>query len=196
MFKKFFALFFSLLALILILGILPVHGETQIYDNVLRLHVLANSDSEEDQALKLSVRDAVLEYSTKLLSDAKSKEEAQRIISASLPNLQAVAQQALRDNDCSYPVTISFSKENYPTRNYEACAFPAGEYMSLQIKLGNAEGKNWWCVLYPPLCLAAASDSSDAFLQAGIDSYQYNIITDSSNPKYKIRFKLLEAFNS
>ena len=86
--------------------------------------------------------------------------------------------------------------EDYPTREYESCAFPAGQYLSLKICLGEAEGQNWWCVLFPPLCLSAATDSSDhedAFIQVGLTKEQYGIITETEDTKYRVRFKILET---
>ena len=100
----------------------------------------------------------------------------------------------MRDNGYDYTVAIELGKEEYPTKNYESCCFPAGEYTSLRILIGEASGQNWWCVLFPPLCLSAATDA-DAFASVGITDNQYQIITDSESTKYKIRFKLLESFS-
>ena len=177
-----------------ILGFLPVHGEEKIYDSVIRLHVLANSDSEEDQALKLLVRDAVLLKAQELLSNTQSKEGAEAIISHSLESLRQAAEEAVRENGYSYSVSVTLGKEDYPTKSYESCALPSGEYTSLQILIGEASGKNWWCVLFPPLCLSAATDK-DAFTSVGITDSQYQIITESDKPKYKIKFKILESFS-
>lgn len=192
--KKILIILLTLALLIGLLAVLPVHSESNIYDSVLRLHVIANSDSDEDQALKLLVRDAVLLEAQSLLKSTSSRDDAERIIAQSTERLRLTAERAVRENGYSYPVSITLEKENYPTKSYESCAFPAGEYTSLQIFIGDASGQNWWCVLFPPLCLSAATDK-DAFASVGITDGQYQIITDTKNPKYKIRFKILESFS-
>lgn len=192
--KRIFILLLTTTFLIGILTVLPVHSESLIYDKVLRLHVIANSDSEEDQMLKLFVRDAILEKTNVLLSQTTSREDARLIIEENLTELQKIAKLTVKENGYSYPVSIEFGEEEYPTRTYESCAFPAGEYLSLKIKIGSAQGKNWWCVLFPPLCLSAASDK-DAYTSVGLTDSQYQIITDTNKPKYKLRFKILESFS-
>ncbi len=192
--KQALTLLLTLTLLIGLLAILPIHSESNIYDSVLRLHVIANSDSDEDQALKLLVRDAILLKAQELLGDISNRESAEKIISQNLEGLRLCAEQTIIDNGYSYPVSISLGKEDYPTKSYESCAFPSGEYTSLQIFIGDASGKNWWCVLFPPLCLSAATDK-EAFTSVGITDSQYQIITDTKNPKYKIRFKILESFS-
>ncbi|MEE0968422.1 MAG: stage II sporulation protein R [Clostridia bacterium] len=199
--KKAFSVLLIAVTLTLIIGILPVHGERQIYDSVVRLHVLANSDSEEDQALKLHVRDRILSLTESLLSEAGTRDEAAKIINKNLILFEECALSALREKGSEYGVSVSMGKEQYPTREYQSAAFPGGEYLSLQIKIGSAEGKNWWCVLFPPICLSAASGDKDeglegAFIAAGLTPDQYKIITetDESAGKYRIRFKILEIF--
>lgn len=191
--KSVLILLSALLLLIALLNILPIHSESLIYDEVLRLHVIANSDSDADQELKLLVRDAILEETRKILKNVKSREEAEKIISENSALLENIALETVRKNQFDYPVTLELGREKYPTKNYESCAFPSGEYLSLRIKIGEASGQNWWCVLFPPLCLSAATDK-DAFTSVGITDSQYQIITETDNPKYKIRFKLLESF--
>lgn len=187
----------SIITLILLFGILtvlPIHGESEIYSDVLRLHVIASSDSEADQALKLLVRDAVLLEAQTLLDGVYDRKKAESIISENLELFKATAEKVIRENGYDYPVSVELGKEEYPTKSYESCCFPAGEYTSLRILIGEAAGQNWWCVLFPPLCLSAATDA-DAFASVGITDGQYQIITESENPKYKIRFKILESFS-
>ena len=178
--------------------ILPIHGEAELYDNVIRLHVLANSDSEEDQALKLTVRDAVLEKTKTMLENVDSREQAEMILRQNLPVIEQTARDALRAAGAENTVTVELGQESYPTREYERLAFPAGEYLSLRVMIGEAEGQNWWCVLFPPLCLTAASAKSDAeteavCLSAGLTGEQYRMIADTEETKYKLRFKILEV---
>ena len=179
-----------------ICNILPIHGEEKIYESVVRLHVLANSDSEEDQALKLKVRDELLSYITPSVIDASSREEAMAIIEAKMSDIENIAQESIYKNGYDYKVDVTLTLEEYPTRNYEAMSFPSGEYISLRVLIGEAEGQNWWCVLFPPLCLSAATEKSvneEAFIAVGLNSDQYKIITETSDTKYQLRFKILEA---
>ena len=192
--KRFISLFFAFIFLIGLLTVLPVHGESGIYENVLRLHVLANSDSNEDQALKLKVRDSILKETELLLNGASSRSEAEKIIMQNISLLEQVALETIKTEGYDYAVTVEISEEEYPTKNYESVSFPAGEYLSLKIKIGAAEGQNWWCVLFPPLCLSAATDK-ESFTSVGITDDQYQIITETNKPKYKIKFKILESFN-
>ena len=176
--------------------LLPVHGESEIYDSVIRLHVLANSDSDGDQAQKLLVRDRVIEVTGTLLKGAETRDEAEVILRQNLGKLREAAEEVLRQNGCFDAVAVSLGREDYPTRRYERLAFPAGEYLSLRVMIGEAAGANWWCVLFPPLCLSAATtkkEAEEAFLAAGLTEEQYRIITDSGNGKYRLRFKILEV---
>lgn len=192
--KKTVGIFLACMLLLTAFLILPVHGEAGIYDNVIRLHVLAESDSAEDQANKLLVRDAVLRESEGLLEGAENRAEAQEILQAALPALERAAEAALLEAGAPNEVTASLTRERYPRRSYEAVALPAGEYFSLQVKIGNAEGQNWWCVLFPPMCLSAASvERESACLAAGLTDEQYRLITQSEGGTYRLRFKILEV---
>lgn len=186
------------LGVLLLFGLLPVHGEDEIYDTVVRLHVLANSDSEEDQALKLRVRDAVLEVTGPLLQNCKTQEEAEAIIRQNATAIQSAADHVIRSEGYDYPVKLQLGMEDYPERSYDGVCFPAGEYLSLRVCIGDAEGQNWWCCLFPPLCVGASSVSTsqaeDSFISVGLTPSQYKIITQTDRPVYKIRFKLLELF--
>ena len=184
--------------LLLFVGLLPVHGEEEIYDKVVRLHVLANSNSEEDQAVKLAVRDAILDVTVPLLQDCDTKEEAVRLLEENRPLLTEVAQTVLREEGFDDAVNIEMGLEDYPTRTYDSLCFPAGEYISMRVSLGTGEGQNWWCCLFPPLCLGAATvsdeDAEDACISVGFTPTQYKIITESDKPVYRARFKILELF--
>ena len=194
--KKFYVAIVILLVTMMALSFLPVHGEREIYDTVVRLHVLANSDSEADQALKLKVRDAVLEVSAPMVEDCGTQAEAVETLTTHLTELEAAASAVIAAEGYDYPVTVLLGEEDYPTRTYESCAFPAGTYVSLRVLIGSGEGQNWWCCLFPPLCLSAATakqDNEDAFMQVGLTKDQYGIITETGKTKYKVRFKLLEV---
>lgn len=187
-----------LLFLLGVFSVLPIHGEQEIYQSVVRLHVLANSDSQEDQALKLLVRDEVLRISEPLLRACTSRDQAVEILQENSDMLQKAARAVVLEHGYDYEVSVLLGEEEYPTRSYENCCFPSGTYVSLRICIGNAEGQNWWCVLFPPLCLSAASAKSEqsneqAFISVGLTEEQYRVITETDNVKYRIRFKVLEA---
>ena len=194
--KKLLIASLVLSALLLFIGLFPVHGEAEIYDSVVRLHVLANSDSAEDQALKLTVRDAILQVTVPLLQDCTDREKAVAILNAHTQEIQAAAEQVIAEAGKEYPVSIVFGLEEYPERTYDSFCFPAGNYVSMRVCIGDAEGQNWWCCLFPPLCLGAATvseeDAEDACISVGLTPSQYKIITESDQPVYKVRFKLLE----
>ena len=169
---------------------IPTAEECRIYDSTLRLHVVANSDSEEDQRVKLLVRDAVLGHISSY--DAKSKEEALIKISAEKDRIEEIAKEVLLENGMSGDVSIEIGKEEYPVRYYEDFSLPAGTYTSVRINIGNAKGQNWWCVLFPPLCTSFAVDYDDEeYISVGLSKDQYNMITGSKG-EYKVKFKLLE----
>lgn len=144
-----------------------------ISDNVFRLHVIANSDSEEDQNLKYIVRDAVIEYVNSSTSWATSKEEL--IDMLDLDAIREVAQSIVWENGFSYPVTVELGYFDFPTKTYGDVSLPAGFYDALRVKIGDADGQNWWCVMFPPLCFVDVSsgivpDSSKEILEENLDS--------------------------
>ena len=181
---------------LLVFGVLPVHGEEEIYNKVVRLHVLANSDSEEDQAVKLAVRDAILNVTVPLLQDCQTREEAVLLLEENRELLTKTAQTVLREQGFDDAVHIEMGLEDYPTRTYDSLCFPAGEYVSMRVELGDAEGQNWWCCLFPPLCLDTATvgkqTAEEACISVGFTPTQYKIITESDKPVYRARFKILE----
>ena len=192
--KKWIAVSLALFLLVGAVCVLPIHGEGEIYDNVIRLHVLANSDSEQDQALKLTVRDAVLAYTAPLLENVHDRATAEQILAAHTEQIDSLAEQTLRDAGSPAPVRVTLSHEYYPRRSYEAIALPAGEYLSLRVQIGSASGGNWWCVLFPPLCVTAASSAQSTCLAAGLSKEQYQMIAGTEQTKYRVRFKLVEVF--
>ncbi len=126
--------------------------------STLRLHVLANSDSEADQRLKLQVRDALTVECAALFADASSLADAEATARAALPQLTRTAQQAVWAAGCSYPVTVSLQDMYFDTRTYDGYTLPAGQYRALRVVIGRGAGRNWWCVLFPPLCIPAAAE--------------------------------------
>ena len=192
--QRFTVTFSILLILGVILGaFVPINGESVVYTDTLRLHVLANSDSAEDQALKLKVRDAVLEVMRTLadkygITDAQSAAEA---VSENTVLLESTARNVITAAGYDYPVSIEVCREYFPTREYDGVRLPAGEYKAVRILIGSASGQNWWCVLYPALCLDAAEPEKE-LAEAGFTGAQIRLLTDSEAPRYVLRFKILE----
>lgn len=185
---------FTLMLALTVLLALPTHGEEQIYEDVLRLHVLANSDSEEDQALKLAVRDEILTVYGTALSDTGSKEAAAAAVTELLPQIEKTAADKIRSLGYDYSVSVFLDTEHYTTRVYGDLTLPAGEYLSLRIVIGEGAGQNWWCVLYPPLCLSLATgDDSTAedSVPVGLTPQEYRLISDHDG-QYVLKFKTLE----
>lgn len=202
----------SVLLAAAVIGALPLAGEEEIYENVVRLHVLANSDAEEDQALKLLVRDAVLRYLSDTSMTAADAEEACALYERCLPGIRETARETLLANGCDAPVQVTLTEEAYPDRVYGKYTFPAGTYRSLRVMIGEAAGKNWWCVLFPPLCLALASepetneipdgnlslspDGDELLLSAGFTPYEVGILAGAENGaenvKIRVKFRIVE----
>ena len=174
--------------------VLPIHGEEKIYGSVVRLHVLANSDSEEDQTLKLKVRDGVLSYVSPLVADCESREEAIEILDREAESIRTVAADVIAREGYSYSADVTLTVEDYPTRNYESMSFPSGAYVSLRVMLGEAQGQNWWCVLFPQVCTDTATPAEERLSQAGFTSSQIRLLTEQEKPIYKVKFKLVELF--
>jgi stage II sporulation protein R len=161
-----------------------------IKENVLRLHVIANSDSGEDQALKLKVRDAILEQGKEIFDGAKDVSEAQAKIEYSKADLKTAAQEVIRQEGYDYDVEIDIGKEYFDTRVYDEITLPAGEYRAVRIIIGDGNGKNWWCVMFPPLCLPGASQTQE--LDAVLDDGGIQVV--KSDPQVDARFKIVEIF--
>jgi len=184
----------SVLAAAVILSILPVYGETELYDDVLRLHVIAESDSEEDQVLKLKVRDAVLESMNGAMEECGDIDSALICAEKMLDEIQRAAEECLRENGSEYTVSAELGREKYPRRDYGASVLPAGTYHSLRIIIGEGEGRNWWCVLFPTACIRFAQADEGAYIAAGFTPQEYRIITGSEG-KLKVRFRILEILS-
>ncbi len=164
----------------------------EIRGSVLRLHILANSDSEEDQALKLAVRDRILELDYSLFDSAHSVPEAKAAAEAQLEQIEAEAKEEIRRQGYDYPVRAEVGKMYFPTREYEGFTLPAGEYEALRLTIGSGEGKNWWCVLYPPLCLPAAE--SGETLDSILTPEQRELV--EGGEKIQVKFAAVEWIES
>ena len=172
---------------------------TDISDSVFRLHVIANSNSDEDQNLKYKVRDNLLNYMNNICKDCTSKEEAINIVSEHQEEFKQVALETIKNEGYSYDVKIEIGNFEFPTKQYGDISLPAGFYDALKVEIGKAEGRNWWCVMFPSLCFVDISsgivpEESKEDLQNVLSDEEYAIISDNSNYGIKFKFKLLEFF--
>lgn len=165
---------------------------TQIRQNVLRLHVIANSDSAVDQNLKIAVRDAVLSEGEKIFDGSVTVENAVEKITPHIDELTEIARGVISEYGLSYDVDVSIDNEYFETRTYENVTLPAGKYLSLIIKIGEGEGKNWWCVMFPPMCISAADEENT--LKTVLNQKEIKLV--SKKPRYEPRFKLVEIYES
>ncbi len=165
-------------------------GCEDIPNHVLRLHILANSDSAEDQALKLKVRDRILVESAGLLDNIKNKTDAQNAIKAAIPRLKTAAEDEIKKQGYHYPVNVEMTHMYFTTREYTTVTLPAGDYDSLRVTIGSAAGHNWWCVIFPPMCLPAAEEPKE--LSDVLNAKQLQIVEGTGGFEYK--FKTLEWY--
>ena len=179
------------IAAALLWGIGAVRTQQEISDKVVRLHVVANSDSEEDQALKLRVRDAILARTTALLEASDDRSEAEGLIRGQLLELEDIAVREITAAGYDYSVEARLAELDFPTREYESFTLPAGNYLALQVVIGEGGGKNWWCVVFPPLCTAAAAEVPASALAAGFSEEEVRLITEEDRG-YVLKFKTLE----
>ena len=183
------------LAAALIWGNVSLHRQQALADRVVRLHILANSDSEEDQALKLQVRDRVLDRAAEILTESADRAAAERALRAALPELESLAADEIALRGYDYPVTAELADTAFPTREYDGFALPAGRYLALRLVIGAGEGHNWWCVVFPPLCTAVSSDLAQTAMAAGLTEDDVQLITESDNG-YVLKFKSIELWEA
>lgn len=162
-----------------------------IRSSVFRLHVIAHSDSEADQELKLRVRDAILEKSEDIFSKDDNLFTVQEKIEKNIPLFTKAAQDTISSLGYTYSVRVEKGKSFFPTRQYESITLPAGHYNALRVIIGEGEGKNWWCVMFPPMCLPAAADKKE-MLNSILDRNQMQIVTEKD--KYEVRFWIIEKY--
>ncbi len=160
-----------------------------IADRVLRLHILAASDSDEDQAMKLKVRDAILAATEAEMRSFDSKDGALLTLRDLLPTIERTAEACLAENGCNDAVEVELCRMYFTTRHYDTGTMPAGYYDAVRVKLGEAKGRNWWCVLFPPMCVGSAGEQT---LDEVLTEEEVNIV--SHPEQYEVRFKLVEWF--
>ncbi|MBE6813339.1 MAG: stage II sporulation protein R [Ruminococcaceae bacterium] len=181
-----------LCAFALCLSSTAVYAQTcsQVREDVLRLHVIANSDSETDQNIKLLVRDRLLEVGASCFSQAENRQQAVDAVQQANEVLTAAANEVLSNNGADYTATITVKKEYFDTRTYDDITLPAGVYLAVCAVLGEGQGKNWWCVMFPPLCLPAVTAPPEEF--ALFDAENEPVL--AAEDGYEIRFKIVELF--
>ena len=172
-----------------------------IANSVFRLHVIANSDSEEDQNLKLKVRDELLSYMNIISKDSKTKEEAMKIADEHKEEFIQIAERTIKENGYDYTVNIQIGKADFPTKYYGDISLPEGEYDALKVQIGEAKGKNWWCVMFPPLCFVDVStgivpDNSKQELKQSLNDEEYDLISKTDENEIAFKFKIVELFQN
>jgi len=218
-------LIFALVLIISIIYMLGFHSNSQeayknVKDEIIRLHVKANSDTEEDQALKLKVRDRILKETAPLFEKSQSIEETRAIVKENLENIKSIAEEVIREEGKDYEVKVNFGMTSFPTRKYGEIVLPAGEYEALLVTIGEGKGKNWWCVMFPPLCfvemthgiaankdedLSIVNDDTDEFDAVTEDTYEedaananadavedISVFSVDNKPPIILRSKILE----
>ncbi len=190
------AALFLAFGLTLTAGVWSSASASALAGQVLRLHVVANSDTQEDQVLKLQVRDAVLEQADLLLEDVTDRGEAEAVLSQQLQALAEAGAAVVAGAGYDYPVTVSLEDCWFPTKVYDGFSLPAGTYRALRIVIGEGGGQNWWCVVFPPLCLASVTEEvASTAAQAGLSEDQVSLITGRDGG-YVVKFKLMEWWDS
>lgn len=174
---------------------------TNLAKNVFRLHIIANSDSDEDQNLKYKVRNDLINYMNSVNSTSNSKEETIKFVSNHIEDLKKIANQTIKDNGFSYDVNVEVGNFKFPTKIYGDISLPSGNYDALEIKIGKAEGQNWWCVLYPSLCFVDVTsgivpEESKESLKESLSEEEYALISDNESPSINFKFKLVEFFTN
>lgn len=190
--KKFITLIISAILVLFLLVGYSINVNSNLSQNIVRLHVIANSDSDADQALKLKVRDAILEHSRK---EATKK----AYVKSALDTYKEIAQNVVRENGYDYKVFVEYGNFEFPTKEYDSFRLPAGNYDAVRVKIGAAKGQNWWCVMFPPLCFVdGTTDAAYAEdkLRSSLDTESYDIISSQSSEKspFAIKFKIVEFY--
>ena len=172
---------------------------SDIENSVFRLHVIANSDTKEDQDLKYKVRDNLIKYMNTLCKDITNKEEAIKISKLHEEDFLNIANNTIKENGYSYPVTIEFGNFSFPTKDYGDISLPAGYYDAIRVKIGEAKGQNWWCVMFPPLCFVNVSsgivpEESKDLIKQELNDEEYSIVTKENSSDIQFKIGLIEWF--
>ncbi|MBR5155116.1 MAG: stage II sporulation protein R [Clostridia bacterium] len=198
-------LFFLISVLTLIFALTITYAKNvgnNISNAVLRLHIIANSNSACDQDLKLCVRDRIISEAGEFFSNCQNLDDAIRITNERSQEIKKIAESEIQDYGFDYPVKVSIGNFAFPTKSYGDVTLPSGRYTALRIEIGEAKGENWWCVMYPPLCFAdgvlSVTDAAKTQLKSDLEQSEYNLITqkDSGAIPVELRFKIVEIFQN
>ena len=177
----------------LVWGAWAAQRQDALARKMIRLHVIANSNSDADQALKLKVRDKVLDFTTNVLQRSENMEDAQRQLQDALGRIESIAQREIVSRGYNYPVTAQLTSTEFPLKEYDGFSLPAGEYMALRLVIGEGEGQNWWCVVYPPLCVTAASDVQETGIACGMEQEELDLMQEAGE-EYQVKFRCVELW--
>ena len=200
-FQKVFLLFFLLFIFSSICAFGYINTvSAHISESVFRLHIIANSDSIEDQNLKYKIRDRIIQYMNTLSKNMSSKQDVQATIQSHIDDFKSIAKEVILENGYDYDVTVQIGNFEFPTKTYGDISLPAGFYDALKIQIGDAGGQNWWCVMFPPLCFVDVTsgivpDESKELMQEELSDEEYYIISQDT-PEIKFKFKLIELFSN
>jgi len=182
-----------------------IHKAIEDYkEKLIRFHVIANSDNNEDQELKLKVRDNIISYLKPKLENSDSISESEEIIKSEYENLYKISRETVKENGYDYDISVGIEYSNFPTKQYSNVVLPAGEYKALKVIIGEGKGKNWWCVMFPPLCFVdeengIIDEETDSKLQSVLDEEEYELITSENKTEVntvKLKFKIVEVVKS
>jgi len=200
-FKRFLLILILLATYIIISAMSYVSAvSNNISSGVFRLHVIANSDSDEDQNLKYIVRDNLIQYMNTLTKNITTKEDAIKIANEHKQDFYKIAKKTIEENGYNYDVKIEIENSYFPTKYYGDISLPAGYYDALKVEIGSASGQNWWCVMFPPLCFVDMStgivpDESKQTIKHNMPAEEFALISDSNNSSINFKFKLVEFFS-
>lgn len=181
------------LAVTMVWGAWSLQEQDALQQKMIRLHVIANSNTQEDQELKLEVRDRVLEHATALLKQSSDMADAQVRLGTALNSIESIAQEEIRAQGYDYTVSARLEQTEFPTKVYDGFSLPSGEYLALRVVIGEGAGENWWCVVYPPLCMTAATDLPETALATGLGEEDISLITEEDTG-YVLKFRSLELW--
>ena len=195
--KKIFIISLFIITILIYTSAYAINIQNNIADKVIRLHVIANSNSTIDQSIKLKVRDEVIKNISPLLN-CSNINESRAVLSNNLNKIEEIANATLAKY-CDDKANVNISNSKFPTKTYDNFSFPAGNYEALKITIGEGKGENWWCVMFPPLCFTNSSvefsDNAVETLKQNLSDEEYEFISESNKSKVKIKFKLLEWLN-
>lgn len=202
--RKFIDIIVGMVVIVSLISILAYSSKKTtdtLSNEMIRFHVVANSDTTEDQLLKQQVKDEIIECMEPLLKESKSIDETRKIINKSLTKIKSVAQEVVRKYGKGYKIYVNLDKANFPTKAYGDVVLPAGEYEACRVIIGEGKGENWWCVMYPPLCYIDAASGvvpleGKEQLKQNLNEQQYKLVLDNKDKRYVIKFKVIDAINS